>query len=821
MLLDIRLALRSFLQHRGPSGVAVLVLAVGIGAATLVFSLVNGLLLDPLPFAEPERLVRIFGAEPERGSVRQRVPEAALTALRESVAEAGTAGGATQPLRDVAGAFNMGLAITDAERPMNPLMRRVSPGWFELLGARPQVGRVFADDEYRQGARAAILSQGLWQSLYGGDPAVVGSTLDLAYEPYTIVGVMPAGFTNPSFPQDPVLWLPMAESAAPDVGRSSLVVHGRLAESATPEQVGQAVSTVAERLVAEHPVALAGWEMRALPLHEALTEPIRPALVVLLGAVGFVLLIACGNVANLLLARALGRRREIAVRQALGAGRRHLARQLLTESLVLSLVGAALGVLASFWALGPLLRMAPSNTPVPMLESVRLEPTVLGFSLLVAFGTTLVFGLLPLAQLYRDSGGMLGAGAARSVGDRSGRRLRSSLVIVELALSMVLLAGAGLMARSLWHLQSLGLGFEPEGVIAGRLGARGPGFETPEAFEPFHRRALEELARIPGVEQVGGVEFLPMFAGGFGSSTPVSPAEGGIDDDARPRASLLATTPGYFEAYGQPLLRGRSFDPRDRADSEPVAVVSANLAQILWGEADPLDRMLWIGEGPQARQLRIVGVAGDLRGLAQAPEPPTILFLPLSQRPTSNITFFLRMGEGGGRDPAEHLATLTPSIEDAVWGVSRDAPVYNLSTLSQMVRDLDWQPRFLMQLMLAFALVALVLAVSGIYAVLAYAVAERRREIGVRMAVGAARKQILHLVVGDALRLALFGVGVGVVGALAAGQLLSSQLLGIAPTDPFTHGTLALVLVLAALAASLLPALRATRVDPVDALGAE
>ncbi len=803
MIHDLRFAFRTVFKNPGPSAVAVLILALGIGANTVVFSLVYGLALRPLGYEDPEHLVRLFGTEAGRGRNRQRTTEAAVIAAREH------GSGFVQ----AAGARNTGLSVTDSERPLNPLMRQVTEGWFDMLGVAAQLGRTFTPEENRQGADVVVLQHQFWQSQFGGDPEIVGKTIELNHENYEIVGVLPSYFQNEAFPTLPVLWLPWKESSQPQRVRNFVLV-GRLAEGTTLARAQQEADRVSARLAEVYPDTHGASGLRVATLHDSLIERFEPALMVLFVAVGFVLLIACSNVANLLLTRALGRRPEMAVRQALGAGRRHLARQLLTESLLISLAGAGLGVLAAFWSIGPLTSLAPSNTSVPMLDQVQVEPAVLLFSLALAFLTTLFFGLLPLRQLFKSSADVLSAGAARAIGGRSRRRIRSTLVVTELALSMVLLVGAGLTVRSLQNLRGLGLGFEAEGLLVGRVGARGAGYDTEDRWEPFHREVSERVRALPGVVAAGGIEFMPTFAAGFGATSPVAPQGTDQPLDSRPRAVSISVLPGYFAAAGQPLANGRDFSPHDKADGEQVAVISRTLASRLWGEEDPLGRTLLVGEGDNVTEVRLVGVAGDLRGLADNPQPPSILFRPMSQRPTSNMSLYVRRASAD----EQQLLAMVPEIEDAVWSMTRDAPVYSFSTMAQMIRDVEWQPRFLVQLLSGFALLALILAATGVYSVLAYAISERRREIGIRVAVGAARGDILQMVGREALVLSAVGVGLGILGALAASRGLESQLLGVTARDPWTYAVLAFGLTGVAMLASFLPALRATRVDPVIAL---
>ncbi len=825
MINDFRFALRTLLKNPGVITVAVLILALGIGANTVVFSLVHGLMLEPLGFDEPDRLVRLFTTEAARGRDRQRVSEATLTAARDAFRSSPSgelsrlppSGGTDRVFEMVAGARNTGLSVTDSERPLNPRMRFVSTGWFEMLGAGARLGRTFSAEEHRQGAQVVLLHYGFWQSYFGGDPDVVGKTIELANTSYEVIGVMPPSYRNEAFGAPPVLWMPLPENATPEPRQTNLVLIGRLAGDTTLAGAQQEADRLSAELAELYPDTHRVRGLRVATLQDSMIERFRPALAVLFGAVGFVLLIACSNVANLLLTRALGRRQEIAVRQALGAGRRHLARQLLTESLLISLTGAGLGVVAAFWSIGPLARLAPSNISVPLLSRVDVEPKVMLFSLVLACLTALFFGLLPMRQLFRDSAGVLSAGSMRAIGGRSRRRLRSALVVAELALSMVLLVGAGLTIRSLEYLRGLDLGFEPNGLLIGRFGARGPGFETRDRWEPFHRQALERIGAIPGVEAVGGIEFLPTFAGGFGASSPVAPQGTDLSPDKRPRAVLMSSMPGYFEAARQPILSGRDFSSRDTADAQQVAVISRQLARTLWGDEDPIGRTLLLGEGDDASTAQVIGLAGDLRGQADNPLPPPILYRPVSQRPSLAITFYARRADVD----EEQLLAMIPQVEDAVWSLTSEAPVYAISTMAQMVRDLEWQPRFVVQLLTGFALLALILASTGIYAVLAYAVSERTREIGIRVAVGAGRRDILGMIGRDALKLAALGVGLGVAGALVASRVLESQLVGVTARDPATYVLLAAVLTGVALLASYLPALRATRVDPVVALRSE
>lgn len=803
MLRDLHFAFRTLRRAPGSTTLAILVLALGVGANLVVFTLIHGILIEPLDYARPDALVRVFGNEAESGRDRQRLSQEMAVALRQ-----------VESFEGIAAARNMGMSITDAERPSNPLMRQVSTGYFDLLGITPRLGRTFNAEEHAKGLRVTVLHEGFWQSHFGGDPKILGKTIELAGEPYEVVGVLPASYRNPSFSQPPVLWLPQVETAEPDRRASNQVVIGRLRQGASLEEAHHEADAILAGLAGAHPEVYGHRGLRLMPLHDAVVESIEPMLLTLVVTVAFVLLVACLNVAHILLARALGRRRELGVRLALGAGSWHLTRQTLMESLLLSAAGTLGGLLIAFWSVDPLEHLLPSNLPVPLWERVAIEPTMVIFAAALALAISLGIALVPLGLVRNNIHKVLGAGAARAAGGQGRRRARAALVVAEIAISMVLLVGAGLMVRTMSALRALDLGFEPAGVLAGRVGARGPGFNTPDRWAEFHRQVTENLEALPGVASVGMCEFLPMFAAGFGNTVPVAPPESDLVAEARPRAVALSITSGYFETFGQPLLGGRGPELGDTAETPAVAVVSRTLARQVWGDTDPLGRELVVGEGDETRTVRVVGVAGDLRGLLDAPEPPPILYLPLAQRPISNLSLFVRAAPGA---PLPEI----PAIEDAIWAISGDVPVYSFVTLEQLVADLEWRPRFLVQLLGVFAFLALVLAATGLYAVLASTVAERHREIGIRMAVGASRDDILRLVEREALRLSVIGVVLGGAAALGLSRFLASQLYGVSAGDPLTYLGLALALTTVAFLASHLPARKATRVDPVMALRAE
>lgn len=800
MFQDLRFALRTLRKRPTTTAAAVLMLALGLGACTVVFSLVEAFLLRPLELEDPDRLARIYSTQEMSGAGRQRATPGAFYDWRRR----------SRTFESLVAAQDTGLSVTGAERPLNPRMRLVTEDYFETLGVEPVAGRLFLKEEYRAGARVAMLDHGFWQSYFGGDP-VLGRTIELNYEAYEIVGVLPAGYLNPALPNPPVLWMPLAEPATPNRTFGNMVVLGRLAPGLGLADAQAEMERISAELGVIYPETDAGRGVRVLGLRDSLVETIRPALLALFGAVAFVLVMASANVANLLLARAIDRRTEIGVRMALGASRARLVRQLMTESLLLGLAAAAIGLMLAFWAVGPLPSLAPSNISMPLLDGVRLDVRVALFTVAAAVAAAVAFGLLPMMQVSRTSGAALSAGSRGRGRGPGRRRLRSSLVVTEVALSLVLLIGAGLMVRTLAALRSLDLGFDPVHLTTIRTGARGPVYGDVARYNEFHRLVGEELGRLPGVRAVGAAEILPMFAA-FRTSFPARDAERPAAEGAQPRAIPLAASVGFFEAFGMPILRGRGFTSQDTPESEPVAVVSRGLSRRLWGDENPIGREIVLGDEGR-RRARVVGIAGDLRGQVQAPEPPPVVYLAHAQSPVPNMSFFLR----GETD----LETLTSEAEQAIWEISRDVPVYFSTTMEQIVADIEWQPRFVMQLLSGFAIFALVLAAMGLFAVLSYAVSERHREIGIRVAVGAAGRDVLRLVLGDAARLTALGLVLGLAGALMVNRLLAGQLYGVEASDPLTYGVLVVVLGSVAFVASYLPARRATRIDPVQALRSE
>lgn len=788
---EIRASLRSLLRSPGPTSLVVSILALGVAGSTLVFALVHALLLETLPFetAEPgERIVRIFGSDERVGNARQRLAAREVAALDEHASG----------LDDFVFARNTGVAITDADRPLNPLMREVSPGWLRTMGHRPTLGRLIRDEEIEAGDRVVVISWELWQESFGADPNILGRGIRLENSPWSVVGVLAPALDNPLFgPGRPAVFLPLARRDLDlEDDRLRFVAVGRT--SAPDDRVRQDFERASSRLRDEDPTRPPERGFRAVEIRESVSESLRPPLVALGAAVGLVWLIAFANVAHLLLTRTLGRADDLAVRRALGARAIHVARLLLADSLVLGLAGSGLAVLLVGWILEPFVGLGPTNLPVVLLERVRLGPAIVLFAGGLAFATAFLAAIPALVRTL-GSRTRLSSGT-RTAGSRRTSRVRQVLVVSEIALSVALVAGAGLAIRSLAHLRALPLGFEPDRTAVFRTGARGPGLETPPEWAAFHRRVRQDVEVLPGVESVGAIQFLPMFATG---TSPTGARIDGAAPESTVDVVVLRASPGYFEAFGQELLDGRGFRAGDDANGEPVAILSRRAAGLL-GEEATIGNSLVLEDG---RSVRIVGLAGDIRGQVESPDPPAIVFVPLSQDPTPNVSYFVR---GRWSEPAELLRR----IEEAVWSYRPDVPVYSFLTLPDLVRDLEWRPRFMGQLMGGFALLALVLAAAGLFAVLSESVLERRTEIGIRMALGADRRRVLVTFQSEAIRLAALGSSIGLLAALGLGHVLASELHGVRPWDPaILGGTVGVLLVTAVLAAGA-PSWRAARLDP-------
>ncbi len=803
---DVRYGLRTLSKNPGFTAVAVLALALGIGANSAIFSVVNAVLLNPLPFPEEGQLLRL--GEGTRGQALAERGSFSFPDYRDVRAQART-------LAHVAAFWNSGAILTGEGLEEEQLHGAdVSPEYFAVLGERPELGRVLTDEDNHPDADAVVISHSLWQRRFGGRRDVLGQQLKLGGSTMTVVGVMPAGFEYPFRTAHQDFWEPLDDRPTPareQRDSRSYNIIARMKPGVTVEQANAELDTISRRLEQQYPdsnttVLIAGASMR-----DDVTRDVRPALLILLGAVAFVLLIACANVANLLLARATARHKEIAVRTALGASRWRIVRQLLVESLLLALAGGAAGLLLAVWGADVLVAASPSD--IPRVEQVGLDARVVIFTLLVSALTGVAFGLVPALQASKTelTGALNEGGRGATEGFRR-NRARSLLVVAEVALSLVLLIGAGLLIRSFVRLMQTDPGFDPSRVIALDIPLSRQRYDTEQKQAAFFNQLVERARQLPGVEAAGLVNNLPLthnvdeLTFNIAGRPPFPPG-------AEAEANDTVVSPGYFEAMKIPLREGRMFSAQDGPNAPRVMLVSEALARKYFAGQNPVGQRLVIDyDAPLGNvTYEIVGVVGDARraSLEAAAEPE--FYVLNEQLPQRRLNLVVRTS-------AANPASMAAALRGAVAELDKEQTVWQTRTLDQLVSASVAARRFNMALLGVFAAVALALAALGIYGVMAYTVTRRTHEVGVRMALGASRGDVLRLIVGQGMALALAGVAVGLAAAFAVTRVLAGLLYGVTTTDPLTYACLALLLAAIAFVSCYLPARRATKVDPGVAL---
>jgi len=794
----LRYATRQLRRSPGFAAVAVMMLALGIGANTAIFSVINTVLLQPLPYKNASALVKIWGANPKKGIDVDLMSPGDFQDLRSQ----------SRVFEEIGSSTDQVYNLTNAGNPESLPGYQLSANFFKLLGVSPILGRTFSAGEDTPGHdRVVVLSYGLWRRRFGGDPGVVGKTITLNGEPYVAIGVMPANFYYPV--RDNELWTPIVVPPGTVTDRSIrfLRVLARLKPGAFLQQAQAETDTIAARIAVLHPDTNAGQSTRVVSVEEEATRDIRPALLALMGAVGLVLLIACANVANLLLARSARRRGEIALRVALGASRPRLLRQFLTESTLLALLGGALGVLLASFSVDGLVHMFPatiSNLDIPRVESIPIDGKVLGFALVTSLLTGVLFGVAPAMRSQLDLRESLQDGGRGLRGERS-TTYRNALVVSEVALSLVLLMGAGLLVKSFMNLLGRNLGFTADGVLTFRVMLPDSKYASETQQKNFVDQVLHGVRSLPGVRSVGTVTFLPL-SGWYGVRTF---AIAGRPLEKAPPVVWSGASPEYFRTMEIAMLGGRSFTERDSASSEPVAVISQSMARQYWPDGNPVGAHLTLQYEKTSRE--VVGVVSDIRHFGASSEPTAQLYVPYQQAPNFLICFAVRT-------VLPNPLSLATAVQGAVWAVDKDQPVSHIMGMDQLVSESIAPQRVLTVLLAGFAGLALLLAAVGVYSVMAYNVVERTREIGVRMALGAGQREVLRLVITRGMALTLAGVGLGVVGAWGLTRFLSTMLYGVQPADPATFFAVSVLLTATACLASYIPARRAAKVDPMVAL---
>ncbi len=801
LLQDLRYAVRTLVKKPGFTLVAVLTLALGIGASTAIFTVVDTALLRGLPYKSPERLYHLWESTPQKEFAQREFSYPDYQDYQKN-----------QTLEGIAAYTGGGAIMSGRGEPERVFAPSATANFFSLLGVDPVIGRTFQPGEDKPGAaRVTVLTYGMWQRRFGGDKGIIGQSLTLNGDSYTVVGVLPASFEFAMRAAD--LWRPYQPTEAQLTRRfmHGTNVIGRLKTGVTLEQAQTELSLIASRIEQENKQSHAGTGLRLVPLQEQIVGQVKPILLVLLAAVGLVLLIACANVASLMLTRSLGRQKEVAIRAALGASRWRVIRQLLTESVLLSLAGGAAGLLVAYWGVSALVAALPENqlNALPFLKSLHIDTSILAFSFGLSLLTGIIFGLAPALQSSRlDLNEILKEGG-RNTGRGAGHRLRSALVMSEIALAVVLLVGAGLMMKSLLRLLQANIGFNPENLLTMTVVLPAAKYDDANRQINFYEQLKERVQSLPGVSGVGAIDNLPLQGGNTTrfniEGDPIPPPGQAIE------ANLRVVSDTYFQTLGVPIITGRMFDERDTANAAGVVIIGKSLADRVFAGRDPIGRRLVFTSG-QAQPVQVIGVVGDVKigGLDEAIRPVT--YYSFRQIPGIGTNLVVRTAS----DPA----VLASAIRNEIRTLEPDVAIFNVRAMEELISTSPaaFLRRFPALLISIFAGIALLLAAIGIYGVVSYSVNQQTHHIGVRMALGAQATDILKMVLKQGLALALVGLAIGVVAALALMRLLRTLLFEVQTTDTATFGIVVSTLLAVALLACYLPARRATRVDPLVAL---
>lgn len=800
---DIRYGLRVLIKSPIFTIVSVLSLALGIGANTAIFSVVNGLLLQPLPYPEPDRIVDVWHTPPQESFPGMKTFSVSPGNYLDWKSQ-------NESFDSMAAYQGSIFSMSNANNPVTVIGTAVTSEFFSVLRSTAGLGRTFLPEEEQQGRnQVVVLSYGLWQRSFASDPNLVGQTITLDSQKYTVIGVMPARF---QFPQGAELWVPLAWD---EKERQTRAIHdygvmARLKPGVPIEKSQADMSAISSRLEQQYPEANKGWGAVVVPLREDLVGDTRPALLVLFGAVGFVLLIACANVANLMLARGANRKKEIAIRIALGAARGRIIRQLLTESILLSTAGGLIGLLLAHWSSQLLIQLSTDSLSIPADTSI--DGWALIFTLLLSFGAGIIAGIAPAFQFSAsDTSETLKQGTGRTGGSSVGQRTRKALVISEVILSLILLVGAGLMIRSFWKLQQVDPGFDTSNTLVMTIGLPATKYPEPQQQGAFFDRVVEQISTLPGVVSAGATTTLPLSGGG---STQPFTIQGRPEPAVaeQPTAKMRYISSDYFRAMGIPLRQGRFFTDQDRDKGAQVLIISETMARQFWPGEDPIGKRLTPSFHLKEGAREIIGIVGDVKAGLDSDVSP-VMYMPYKQSPRSFMTVVART--------ASNPQNFTQSISAAIHQIDNEQALWNVRTMEQVLANSVSGRRFNMTLLIIFAGLALILAAVGVYGVMNYSVTLRRRELGIRLALGAQKKDVLRLVLGQGLILTLTGVGVGVMVAYGLTRLMESLLYGISATDFLTFMTVSSVLLVVGLLASYLPARRATKVDPMIALRSE